>query len=101
MKVSRLFLSVFAVVVLLLAVDRGLSLVDGGQLGSMAPAGTHETAGPAGPAGLPGSSGPVGPAGAIGPAGPAGAPGISTATVVGTVTNSLTGKVVGTYRKAS
>ena len=88
MKVSRLFLSVFAVVVLLLAVDRGLSLVDGGQLGSMAPAGTHETAGPAGPAGLPGSSGPAG------PAGPAGAPGASTATVVGTVTNSLTGKGV-------
>jgi len=87
-KVSRLFLSVFAVVVLLLAADRGLSLVGGGQLGSMAPTGSHETAGPAGPSGLPGSSGPVG------PAGPSGAPGISTATVAGTVTNSLTGKGV-------
>ncbi len=91
MKVSRLFLSVFAVIVLLLAADRGLSLVGGGRLGNMAPTGSPEAAGavgPAGPAGLPGSPGP------IGPAGPSGAPGISTATVAGTVTNSLTGKGV-------
>ena len=94
MKVSRLFLSVFAVVVLLLAADRGLSLVGGGRLGAMAPTESSVSVGPAGPAGLPGSAGPAGPAGAVGPAGPAGAPGTFTATVVGTVTNSLTGKAV-------